>query len=99
MVAYSLSRVTHQKEDNFMDNYLLDEHLFALITRTPWFVFADIAKYLVASKLPNIFTSKEKLRLIRKSASFSWIGGYLFRFELDNVLRRCVKEDETFDIL
>lgn len=97
MVANFLSSFTHQKEEDFVDDYFLDEHLFAITTQIPWFI--DMENYLVTGMLPKYFTTKEKVRLIRQSSTFSWIRGYLFKLGMDNVLRRCIKEDEMFDIL
>jgi len=47
---------------------------------------------------PNL-SSKEKSRIIRKSTPFTWIGGNLFKLGPDQILRRCVREEEVFDIL
>lgn len=35
---------------------------------------------------------------MRKSAPFTWIGGNIFKLCLDQILRRCVREEEVFDI-
>jgi len=43
--------------------------------------------------------SKEKSGIIRKSAPFTWIRGNLFKLGLDQIMRRCVSEEEFFDIL
>lgn len=74
-----------------------DEHLFAISVLSPW--FADIANYLVSAQFPPHLSSKEKSRIMRKSASFTWIGGNLFKLGPDQILRRCVREEEVFDIL
>lgn len=58
VVAKFLSRVPHQIEEGFVDDYIPYEHLFATTTQTPW--FADIANYLVVGKLPQHFNSNEK---------------------------------------
>ena len=34
-----------------------------------------------------------------KSTPFTWIGGNLFKLGLDQILRRCVREEEVFHIL
>jgi len=64
---------------------------------SPWFV--DIANYLVVGTfLPNQ-SSKEKINIVRKSAPFTWIGGNLFIFGPDHIVRKCVREEEVFDML
>jgi len=42
---------------------------------------------------------KEKRRLIRKSTPFNSIGGNLFKLGPDQILRRCIKEEEVFHFL
>jgi len=53
---------------------------------------------LVSTQFPPHLSSKEKSKIVRKSAHFTRIGGNLFKLGLDQILRRCVKE-EVFDIL
>lgn len=80
-----------------MDDQIPNEHLFAISVLSPWFV--DIANYLVLTQFPPHLSSKEKSKIMRKSAPFTWIGGNLFKLVLDQILRRCVREEEVFDIL
>eukprot|EP00253_Pinus_taeda_P020706 PITA_20706 len=74
-----------------------DEHLFSISVLSLWFV--DIANYLVSAQFPLHLSSKEKSRIVRKSASFTWIWGNLFKLGLDQIVRRCVREEEVFEIL
>ena len=46
-----------------------------------------------------LFPSKEKSKIVRKSTPFTWTRGNLFKLGLDQILRRCVREEEVFDIL
>ena len=80
-----------------VDDLLPDEHLFAISVLSPW--FADIENYLVSTQFPLNFSSKEKSEIVRKSTPFTWIGGNLFKLGPDQILRRCVREEEFFDIL
>ena len=50
-VADFLSRIQNTKEDSPVEDKFLDEYLFAVTTKTPWYV--DIANYLVTGKLPT----------------------------------------------
>ena len=74
-----------------------DKHLFAILVLSPW--FADIVIYLVSAQFPPHLPSKEKRRITRKSAPFTWIRGNLFKLGLDQILRLCVREEEVFEIL
>eukprot|EP00253_Pinus_taeda_P020776 PITA_20776 len=62
-----------------------------------------VADFLSRVNLPVVFpphlSSKEKSKIVRKSAPFTWIGGNLFKHDLDQILRGCVREEEVFDIL
>jgi len=53
----------------------------------------------VSAQFPPNLSSKEKSKIVRKSAPFTWIGGNLFKLGLDQILRICVMEEEVFDIL
>lgn len=64
---------------------------------TPW--YADLENYLAANKIPSHFSPKDKRLLVEKSFNFSWIGDSLFYTGRDQILRRCVREDETYDII
>jgi len=40
-----------------------------------------------------------KERNYKKQLPFTWIRGNLFKLGLDQILRRCVREEKVFDIL
>eukprot|EP00253_Pinus_taeda_P010006 PITA_10006 len=84
-------------EEGMVDDQMLDEHLFYISVLSPW--FSDIENYLVSTQFPPHLSSKEKSKILRKSAPSTWIGSNLFKLCLDQILRRCVKEEEVFYIL
>ena len=96
-VADFLSRFRTEGEDVPIFDDFPDEHLFAISIDVPWFV--DIANHLVSERLPQYLFAKEKQRIIQLSANYSWVGGDLFRIDPDLIIRRCVREDEIYDIL
>eukprot|EP00253_Pinus_taeda_P002841 PITA_02841 len=69
------------REEGTVDDQMLDEHLLDISVLSPW--FADIANYLVSAQLPSHLSSKEKSRIVRKRAPFTWIGGNLFKLGPD----------------
>ena len=80
-----------------VDDQLPYEHLFSISALSPGFVC--ISNYLVARRLhPNI-SFWERSRIIRKSAPFTSIGGNLFNLGPDQIVKRCVREEEVFDII
>eukprot|EP00253_Pinus_taeda_P020083 PITA_20083 len=85
------------REEGMLDDQMRDEHLFAISVLSPW--FADIANYLVSAQFLPYLSCKEKSKIVRKSAPFTWIGGNLFELGPDHILRRCVRKEEVSDIL
>ena len=80
-----------------VDYQLPYEHLFAISVLSPW--FSHTTNYLMAAQFPPNLSSKEKSRIIIKSEPFTWIGGNIFKLCPDQILKRCVREEEVFGIL
>eukprot|EP00253_Pinus_taeda_P009254 PITA_09254 len=59
----------------------------------------DIANYLVVGNLPSHLSHRKKRKIVQQSARYSWISGCLFHIGLDQEIRRCIREDEVYDIL
>ena len=98
VVADYLSRIHHDDTNTtLVDDAFLDQNLFHIAVQTPW--YADISNYIAANKIPAHFSYKERKLLVEKSLCFSWIDNLLFYIGLDQVMRRCVREDETYGIL
>eukprot|EP00253_Pinus_taeda_P005544 PITA_05544 len=96
-VADFLSRMPKPMDAAAVEDQFPDENLFVVAVKTPW--YADVANYLVVGKLPKHLTPNERNQIVQRSARFSWIGGYLFHTGADMHIKRCVCEDEIFDIL
>ena len=92
-----MSRIQNTKEDSPVEDKFLDEYLFAVTTKAPW--YADIANYLVTGKLPPHLFPSERRKIIQESSKYSWISNELFKTGLDLVIKRCVREDEMPDNL
>ena len=58
LVAYFLSRLTHDGENIPLDDDFSDEHLFVVAIKMPW--FADIANYLAKGKIQVYLPKHEK---------------------------------------
>eukprot|EP00253_Pinus_taeda_P022070 PITA_22070 len=72
-------------EEGMVDDQMPDEHLFAILVLSPW--FANIANYLVSAQFPPHLFLKEKSKIMKKSAPFTWIGGNIFKLGPDQILR------------
>eukprot|EP00253_Pinus_taeda_P009033 PITA_09033 len=96
VVADFLSRLK-TNENIPVDDSFPDEYLFAVSAHSPWYAY--IYNYLVAGKLPSHLPHREKRKIIQQSARYSWISGCLFHTGIDQEIRRCIGEDEIYDIL
>ena len=76
LVVDFLSRINHGGETSPVEDDFPDEHLFALATKPSW--YAHLANYFTTRKLPQHLSPREKQRIIKISANYSWIEGDLF---------------------
>lgn len=98
VVANYLSRLHIANEDlTPIEDTFSDEHLFHIETHTPW--YADIENYLAANRMSPHFSHKDRRKLAEKIFHYSWIDNNLFYTGPDHIMRRCVREDEIYDIL
>lgn len=66
VVAYFLSKLSiPADEEGMVDDWLLDEHIFAISTLSMW--FDDRANYLCSDKFPPNLSSREKIKIIKKT--------------------------------
>ena len=97
LVADFLFRLTIDDSCTPTEDSFPDEYIFAIPNYSPWYV--DISNYLVVGKFPQYFSFREKKKTIQQSATYTWIDGNLYHTGPDFHIRRCVREDEVFDIL
>ena len=82
-----------------MNDEFPDEKLFAIEDKkaVPW--FADYVNYLVAKVIPPEFNYQKKKRFFAHLKHYYWEEPVLYRHCVDQVIRRCVPEDEMYSIL
>ena len=82
-----------------MNNDFPDEQLLAVEDKraVPWFV--DYVNYLVAKVIPPEFSYQQKKRFFAHLKHYYWEEPILYRHCADQVIRRCVPEDEMDSIL
>jgi hypothetical protein len=80
-----------------LNENFLDEQLFAIKVQLPW--YANIVNYLTAKIFPPGMSSQERKRLMPISRHYHWDDPYLFRFCPDQIIRRCVSEEDQLSIL
>jgi hypothetical protein len=97
LVTNFLSRIPKIDDSLTVEDQFLDENLFVITTKPPW--YADTTNYLAAGRLLAHISSKERKLIVQCSARFAWINIYLFHTGDDLQIRRCVRDDEIYDIL
>ena len=76
LVEDFLFRINHGGEMSLMNDDFPYEHVFSLATKPPWYTYLE--NYLTTRKLPLHLSSREKQRIIKISANYSWMEGDLF---------------------
>lgn len=99
VVADHLSRLLHEEEMSELPlgEQFPDEQLFAINVHPPW--YADIVNYITTKVFPSSMSSQARKRLISISRQYHWDEPYLFKFCPDQIIRRCVPEEEHTSIL
>ncbi|KAL4346898.1 hypothetical protein GQ457_17G009340 [Hibiscus cannabinus] len=98
-VADHLSRLENKSDldskseikENFPDEKILSA------TTIPW--YADIVNFLVSGILPHELSSQGRKKFRHDARYYFWGEPYLFKQCADQLLRRCVPEEEQKDIL
>ena len=99
LVADHLSRLEGARDDVPVNDEFPDEKLSAFEDKraVPW--FADYVNYLVAKVVPPEFNYQQKKRFFVHLKHYYWEEPILYRHCADQVIRRCVPEDEMNSIL
>ena len=99
LVANHLSRLEGTRDDVPVNDEFPDEKRFAIEDKraAPW--FADYVNYLVAKAVPLEFNYQQKKRFFAHLKHYYWEEPILYRHCADQVIRRCVPEDEMQSIL
>ncbi|CAM8998100.1 unnamed protein product [Rhodiola kirilowii] len=74
-----------------------DEHVYALTGKVPW--YAPIVNYLVGGKFPPSYSKAQCLKRKHDSKYYVWDDPYLWKIGTDQILRRCIPDDEIAYVL
>ena len=99
LVADHLSRLAGASDEIQVNDDFPYEHLLAVEDKraVPW--FADYVNYLVAKVVPSEFNYQQKKRFFAHLRHYYWEEPILNRHCVDQVIRRCVPEDEMTSVL
>ncbi|RVW66472.1 hypothetical protein CK203_065756 [Vitis vinifera] len=98
VVVDHLSRlaITHNSHSLPINDDFLEESLM-LIEVVPW--YAHITNYLVTREVPSEWRVQEKKRFFAKIHAYYWEEPFLFKYYADQIIRKCVPEQEQQGIL
>ncbi|CAM8901295.1 unnamed protein product [Rhodiola kirilowii] len=96
-VADHLSRIVKEEEEGHITESFLDEHLYAISTKVPW--YAPIANYLVGGTFSPSFTKAQCMKLKHDAKQYLWDDPYLWKIGVDQILRRCIPNNEIASVI
>ena len=73
-----------------------DEQLMS-VNVVPW--FADIVNYLATGQIPEHWTKQDRTKFLSKVKDFFWDDPYLFKYCADQIIRRCVPNNEIQSVI
>ena len=100
-VADHLSRIQGHNEATWelaIKEHFSDKQLLVLEdSSTPW--YADLVNFLVSGIVPPDLNFQQRKRFFHQVKHLFWDESYLYKKCLDQLLQRCVVEEEIKDIL
>ncbi|RVW23241.1 Retrovirus-related Pol polyprotein from transposon 17.6 [Vitis vinifera] len=81
------------KDKKGVENVVADH----LSRETPW--YAHIVNYLVTGEVPSEWKTQDKKHLFAKIHAYYWEEPFLFKYCADQIIRKCVPEQEQQGIL
>ncbi|RVW18567.1 Transposon Tf2-8 polyprotein [Vitis vinifera] len=98
VVADHLSRlvIAHNSHPLPINDDFPEESLMFLV-KTPW--YAHIANYLVTGEIPSEWNAQDRKHFFAKIHAYYWEEPFLFKYYADQIIRKCVPEDEQQGIL
>ena len=99
LVTDHLSRLEGARDEVYVNDDFLDEQLLDIDEKRaiPW--FSDYVNYLVAKVIPPEFNYQQKKRFFAHLKHYYWEEPIIYRHCADQVIKRCVPEDEMDSIL
>lgn len=96
-VADHLSRLVHVEDELRLQETFPDEQLFSANVTLPW--YANMVNYLVTNMFPPGLSKAQRDKIKSDAKYYVWDDPYLWKHCADQVIRRCVPENEIISIL
>ena len=98
VVADHISKFTFEevKEEIPIRDAFPDEQLFA-VTKLSW--YKHIVNYLVIGSILETWTTQDRRKFFVEVRNFYWDDLYLFKYYPNQILRRCIPNNETLSVI
>ena len=96
VIADHLSRLSNAPSSLPINENFPDEQLLS-ISIDPW--YADIVNYLVTKETPSSWSKQDKCKFMSQVKYFYWDDPYLFKYCPDQIIRRCIPDNEIRSVL
>lgn len=96
-VADHLSRLVHVEDELRLQETFPDEQLFSANVTLPW--YENMVNYLVTNMFPPSLSKAQRDKIKSDAKYYAWDDPYLWKHCADQVIRRCVPENEIISIL
>ncbi|XP_057784322.1 uncharacterized protein LOC131001771 [Salvia miltiorrhiza] len=97
LVADHLSRLQTVSDGMPIPDDFPDEQLLQIDGNAPW--YADLVNFLTAGVFPKGMETARKNKLRNQAKYFIWDDPYLWKTCADQVIRRCIPDEEIHSIL
>ena len=100
-VADHLSRLSTKSEmvETPIQDSFPDEHLYAIHHSSVRLWYANLVNFLVTKEFPPGMPKSQRDKMRADARYYVWDNPYLWKFCADNIIRRCVPQDEFHSIL
>ena len=98
VVEDHLSRLTiaHDMHSPPINDEFSEESLMQL-EKAPW--YAHIANFLATGEIPHVWKEQDRKYFFAKIHSYYWEEPFLFKYYADQIIRKCMPEEEQQGIL
>ncbi|KAL6312051.1 hypothetical protein AAG906_027253 [Vitis piasezkii] len=98
VVADHLSRLAIAHNSHVLPiNDDFPEESLMLLEKAPW--YAHMANYLVTGEVPSEWNAQDRKHFFAKIHAYYWEEPFLFKYCADQIIRKCVPEEEQQGIL
>ncbi|WKA00159.1 hypothetical protein VitviT2T_018546 [Vitis vinifera] len=98
VVADHLSRLAIAHNSHILPiNDDFPKESLMLLEKAPW--YAHIANYLVIGEVPSEWKTQDRKHFFAKIHAYYWEEPFLFKYCADQIIRKCVPEEEQQGIL